>query len=96
MATPDEVAEESTRVRKVRHTVDFAANLIMQGNMTRPDAEALVRVVRARVLALFPDGADTFELIYGSRFRRLVDEFAPAVDRQPGVVAPFPSVNHRG
>lgn len=43
--------------------------------MTRTDAEQLVAVVRERILALFPDGEATYDVVYSRRFRRLVDEF---------------------
>ena len=44
----------------------------MQSNMTVDDAEWLVQGVRERILGLFPDGDDTYELIYAPRFRRLI------------------------
>ena len=62
----------------------------MQSSMTRRDAENLVAAVRERVLALFPGGEETFEIIYAPRFRRLLDEFAPAPTGRRGVVIPFP------
>jgi len=60
----------------------------MQSNLTVDDAQGLVEGIRARILALFPDGEETYELIYAPRFRRLIDEYA--LGRQPGVVIPFP------
>jgi urease gamma subunit len=86
--TPEQLADESRRVRKVRQLVDIATALITQSNLTVDDAEDLVDSVRARILALFPDGEKTYELIYAPRFRRLIDECA--LDRKPGVVIPFP------
>lgn len=91
MATREEVADEARRARKVRQIVDISTSLIMQSNMTRREAEALVGGVRERILALFPDGEQTYELIYARRFRRLIDEFADvSAGRQWGVVIPFP------
>lgn len=91
MATREEVAEEARRARKVRQIVDIATSLIMQSNMTRRDAEDLVRGVRERILALFPDGEQTYEIIYAPRFKRLIDEFATvSTSRRHGVVIPFP------
>ena len=86
--TPEQLADESRRVRKVRQLVDIATALIMQSNLTVDDAESLVAGVRARILALFPDGTETYELIYAPRFRRLIHEYAEG--RRPGVVIPFP------
>lgn len=89
MATKEQLADEAARARKVRHLVDFSTALIMQSQMSRRDAEVLVSTVRERILTLFPDGADTYELIYAPRFRRLIDEFArPEPPR--GVILQFP------
>jgi hypothetical protein len=86
--TPEQLADETRRARKVRQLVDIATALIVQSNMTVREAETLVQSVRERILALFPDGAETYELIYAARFRRLIDEYAQ--DRPRGVVIAFP------
>jgi hypothetical protein len=68
--TAEQLADEARRARKVRQLVDIATALIMQSNMTVDDAELLVQTVRERILGLFPDGGDTYELIYAPRFRQ--------------------------
>ena len=94
MATPEELADEARRARKMRQIVDIATNLLMQSDMTHQDAVALVRGVRKWILELFPGGADTYELIYAPRFTRLIREFARAPDAAcRGVVIPFLSPN---
>lgn len=66
----------------------------MQSNMTRGEAENFVHGIRARILALFPDGEQTYEIIYAPRFRRLIDEFAGLPDNRRGsVVIPFPATH---
>ena len=92
MATREQLADEAARAQKVRHLVDLATSLIMQSGMTRRDAETLVQTIRERILSLFPDGEQTYELIYAPRFRRLIDEFARAEPRAKGVVIRFPAV----
>jgi hypothetical protein len=87
--TPEQLADESRRVRKVRQLVDIATAFIMQSNLTVDDAEGLVEDIRRRILALFPDGEETYELIYAPRFRRLIREYA--LRRHPRVVIPFPT-----
>ena len=74
--TPEQLADETRRARKVRQLVDIATAFIMQSNMTVDDAKALVQGVRARILTLFPDGAETYELIYAARFTRLINQYA--------------------
>jgi len=64
----------------------------MQSNMTRDTADALIQGVREHILTLFPDGEQTYELIYAPRFRRLIDEFARA--SRPGVVIPLQRNDH--
>lgn len=81
MVTIDELSTETLRLRKLRHIVDISSNLIMQGSMSRVDAERLVRFMRERILALFPAGDETYEIVYAHRFRRLIDEFAVPSDR---------------
>ena len=91
MATPEQLADEARRAQKVRQLVDLATSLIMQSGMTRKDAETLVATVRERVLHLFPDGEETFEIVYAQRFRRLIDEFARAEPRSRSVIIRFPT-----
>ena len=91
MATREELADEAARARKVRHLVDLATSLIMQSAMARRDAQQLVSTVRERILDLFPDGAETYELIYAPRFSRLIDEFAKPDSPSAGVVLRVPS-----
>ena len=94
MATREQLADEAARAQKVRHLVDLATSLIMQAGMTRRDAQLLVANVRERILTLFPDGEETYELIYARRFRRLIDEFARPDPHPRGVVIPFPTDPH--
>jgi len=61
----------------------------MQSAMTRHEAEQLVSEVRERILQLFPDGAETFEVVYSRRFARLINEFARPPRSSEGTVLPF-------
>jgi hypothetical protein len=77
VTTPDEeIAEEERRLRQLRMTVDLTCCILMQGRLTRREAEELVAAARRRALQLFPDKEETYELILAPRFRRLMDEFA--------------------
>ena len=82
----DPEAEERRRLRLLRTVVDLTTNVLAQGQMTRPEAEALVAAARRRALELFPDKEKTYDLILAPRFARLMNEFA----RPPaGNVVPF-------
>ena len=76
MPTEQEIQEERHRLRYVRTLVDLTASLIQQGGLDRAEAERLVEAARGQILRLFPGKEETFELIYRSRFARLIDEFA--------------------
>ena len=53
MATVQELQEEERRIRYVRFIVDFTSSVIMQGTLSRREAEAMVSAARARILELF-------------------------------------------
>ena len=91
MPTPEQLADEAARARKVRQLVDITTTLITQSAMTRADAETVVEAIRERILELFPDGEQTYELIYAPRFRRIIDEFTRVEAPTRGVVIPFPT-----
>ena len=83
------VEEEARRLRLLRMVVDLTCNVLMQGRLSRDEAEDLVSAARRRALELFPDKEATYELILAPRFARLVREFAPAKKTAP--VPPIPS-----
>jgi len=67
-------ATEDGKIRRLRLMVDITTATLKSYPLTRDDAEAIVQALRKRALLLFPDKGDTFDLIYGARFRRLIDE----------------------
>jgi hypothetical protein len=84
-STDEAVAEENRRLRILRTIVDLTSNVLIQGRLSRLEAEALVAATRRRALELFPDKESTYELILAPRFARLMREFVPAAR-----VLPFP------
>jgi len=78
--------DERRRLRLLRTVVDLTTNVLAQGRLTRPEAEALVAAARRRALELFPDKAKTYDLILAPRFARLMEEF---VGPPAGNVVPF-------
>jgi hypothetical protein len=78
------VAEEQGRVRRLRAIVDLTTAVLMQGRLTPEEAHALVDATRQRVLELFPDKEQTYEMILAPRFARLIRDFVP-----PARVLPF-------
>ncbi len=70
----DPLLAEEKRLKRLRRIVDFTATLLWQADLTLSDAQKLVADARERALELFPDKGKTFDLIYGSRFRRILAE----------------------
>jgi hypothetical protein len=72
------VAEEALRARILKTVVDLASNVLLQERLSRPEAEALVAATRRRALELFPEKAETYDLILAPRFARIMEErFGP-------------------
>jgi hypothetical protein len=73
---PDKEAllAEELKLRKLRRLMDFTAALLWQADMTPSQAQKLIADAKERALELFPDKGETFDLIYGSRFRRILVE----------------------
>jgi len=75
---PDEyrrlVAEDERRVRRIRQMVDIACAGLATGLLTRDGARDLIADTRRRVLALAPECALQFDLIYAPRLRRIARE----------------------
>lgn len=69
--------EEEKKVRQLQRLVDFTCCVLLQQSMSLEEAQGLIRGVRKMALHLFPDKGDTFDLIYGSRFRRILTEKFP-------------------
>ena len=65
---------EEKRLKRLRNIVDLTSAVIRQADLTLGDAQRLVADVRERALELFPDKGEAFDLIYGSRFRRILAE----------------------
>ena len=92
MPNPEELADENRRIRRAHAIVAVATQLLVDGRLGRAEAERVVGLARERILTLFPGQESTYEILYGRRFQRLLDEYAPA-DKPAevrGLVIPFP------
>ena len=70
----DALAAEERRIRRLRRAMDVAAALLWRVNLTLEEAQDVVGHAKNAALQLFPDKEETFDLIYGSRFRRILVE----------------------
>jgi len=65
---------EEQKLRQLRRAMDIAATLLWQVDLTLEEAQDVVNHAKHTALQLFPDKEETFDLIYGSRFRRILVE----------------------
>lgn len=77
MQTDKERIEEDKKIRQLQRVVDFACCVLRQQSMSLSEAQGLILGVRKMALRLFPDKASTYDLIYGSRLRRILEERFP-------------------
>ncbi|MBI4525947.1 MAG: hypothetical protein HY695_19290 [Deltaproteobacteria bacterium] len=66
--------EEEQKLRRLRRMMDMTAALLWQADLSLEQAQKVVADAKEKVLELFPDKGETFDLIYGSRFRRILAE----------------------
>ncbi len=77
MTADEERIEEEKKVRQLQRVVDFACSVLRQQAMSIEEAQGLISGVKKMALRLFPDKEQTFDLIYGARFRRVLMEKFP-------------------
>ena len=65
---------EERKLRRLRRAMDVAAALLWRVDLTLEEAQDVVNHAKHTALQLFPDKEETFDLIYGSRFRRILVE----------------------
>ena len=73
-----EIELEEKRIRELRYLADFTCLVLYQQPMSLEEARRMVHGFRRIALTLFPGKGDTFDLVYGSRFRRILRERFPA------------------
>ncbi len=72
--TPEELAEENKRTRRLQIVVSLVMNLISQENLPYAEAVELIASTRRIALQLFPGKETAFDLIYQPRLKRLLNE----------------------
>jgi len=73
---PDKAAllAEEKRLRRLGRAMDIAVALLWRIDLTLEEAQDVVNHAKLTALQLFPDKEETFDLIYGARFRRILVE----------------------
>jgi hypothetical protein len=67
--------DHDTRVRVLKQIVDEAVVRLATGGMTCSEAQGEVERVRNQAKLLIPELMETYDLIYASRLRRIIEQF---------------------
>ena len=65
---------------EVQRMADWVCTLILSSDLPAIDIEIEKNKVRERCLELYPDREQLYEMVYGSRFQRLWDQFREESD----------------
>ncbi len=68
------IAEENKKIKQLRFCADLTYAMIAQGDYSLDDTYLLIESLKKVALTLFPGKGETFDLIYGARFKRLIME----------------------
>jgi hypothetical protein len=73
--TPEEIAEENRKIRRLQVMISMVMAAISQDpNLTVEEASELVAGAKRAALAMFPDKELTYDIIYKPRLQRLMQE----------------------
>ena len=73
-ATPEQIAEEAGRLRRLRRLVDLTEAMLYQADLTPEDCVRLIAQCRSAALELFPGREETFDLLCRPRLIRVLKE----------------------
>jgi len=74
VATAEEILEEGRKVRRLQIVVNLVMSVLRQSEIPVEEAAELVAQTRAYALRLFPNQEATYDLLYESKFQRLMVE----------------------
>ncbi|MEW6439456.1 MAG: hypothetical protein AB1640_00830 [bacterium] len=72
-----EKAEEDRKIRQLRIVADFTCWVLSAEDIQLSEARHIIAGVKRFAMGLFPGKEETFDLIYGRRFRRILLERFP-------------------
>lgn len=70
----ERIKRENLKMRKLRRIVDLTSAILYQQPLDLESAHDLIEAARKSVLQLFPDSEEQFDLIYRTRFYRILRE----------------------
>ena len=70
---------DQQRVERLREIVDPVCEAIRKGRWTRREALEAIAEARIEAACVIPDMMDQYDLIYETRFQRLLEQFPPRI-----------------
>jgi len=67
--------EFDEKIKRLKKMVDELCELIKRGELTLGEAKTKASILRLKAKELIPDQMRKFDLIYGARLRRLIQQF---------------------
>ncbi|MBU1320024.1 MAG: hypothetical protein ABIK83_13205 [Candidatus Zixiibacteriota bacterium] len=71
--------EDHERITALKTLVDATANEITSGGLNIDTANRIVAETRIKAAELIPDDMDKYDMIYTSRFERLIEQYITSV-----------------
>ncbi|MBD3382705.1 MAG: hypothetical protein GF404_10985 [candidate division Zixibacteria bacterium] len=69
---------EADKIAELKKLVDRTAEDIESGDLSEEKARELIAQTRDEAEKLIPEDMDKYDMIYGNRFERLVEQFIKA------------------
>lgn len=69
---------EDEKIKNLKALVDRTAEDLQSGDLGEEKARELIAETRKEAEKLIPDDMDKYDMIYGARFERLLDQFIKA------------------
>jgi hypothetical protein len=66
---------ENEKIKSLRELVDRTAEEIRSGDLSEDKCRQLMAETRQKAAQIVPEDMDKYDLIYASRFERLIEQF---------------------
>lgn len=67
--------EEHKKIADLKKLVDETVKQIESGELDHAAADKLIEETRQKAEELIPDDMDKYDMIYGARFKRLIEQY---------------------
>jgi len=74
MNEQDKILQENKKIKLAKLIADITCVRLYQEDLTLDKAFDLINETKMKILKIFPDKEDTYNLIYNRRFMRIIKE----------------------